>query len=58
MVQGQEAITGVKDAQSVLFTTYRIEEDLLNGRVHYTSKDGKKAIAYATGRWRIQSERY
>ena len=46
VVQGQEAITGAKDAQSKIFTTYQIEENPLNGRVHYTSIDGKRAIAW------------
>ena len=55
VVQGEESITGAKDAQSQIFTTYRIEKDLLNGRVHYTSGDGTKALAYGGGSWRIQS---
>ena len=54
VVQGQDAITGAKDAQSHIFTTYHIEEYPLDGRVHYTSMDGRKAIAYSNGRWRIR----
>ena len=56
VVQGQEAITGAKDAHSYIFTTYRIENNLLNGRVHYTSIDGTQAIAYNNdeGIWCIQ----
>ena len=53
-VVGQGA---VRDAQSHLYQTYTIEPDLLNGKVHYTSKDGEEAIAYDGSRseWNIQS---
>ena len=49
VVQGQEAKTGVKEHQPGIFTNYHIEENLLNGRVHYTSMDGTTAIAYHQG---------
>ena len=59
MIQGDDAKSGAKDAQSNIFTTYHIEENPLNGRVHYTSVDGKIAIAYKAygnfGYWIIQS---
>ena len=56
MVQSQDAITGAKDALPNIFTTYQIEENPFNGRVHYTSVDGKRAIAYSEtwGQWLIQ----
>ena len=43
-----------KQTQSGIFTTYTIEPDLMNGRVHYTSLDGTKAIAFGTYNWHIQ----
>ena len=46
VAQGHENVTGAKDAQSSIFTTYRIEEYLLHGKVHYTSVDGTKVIQY------------
>ena len=56
MIQGDDAKSGAKDAQSHIFTTYHIEENPLNGRVHYTSVDGEKVIAYNNelGHWFIQ----
>ena len=54
VVQGNENVTGAKEAQSSIFTTYHIEEDLLYGKVHYTSVDGTKGIQYdANGNWLI-----
>ena len=60
MVYYKKATTGAKEALSRLFTTYYIEEDNLNGRVHYTSKDGKGAVAYNNefGSWVIQPAEY
>ena len=55
VVQGQEAITAVKDARPNIFTTYHVEENLFNGKAHYTSEDGTEAIVYNKGPWRIQS---
>ena len=44
-----------KQTHSGIFTTYTIEPDLMNGRVHYTSLDGTKAIAFGgNGVWYIQ----
>ena len=39
-----------------IFTSYTIESYLLNGKVHYTSGDGTKAISYliGDGAWGIQ----
>ena len=55
VVQGHEGMTGPKDAQSSIFTTYRIEEDLLYGKVRYTSVDGTQVIQYdQNGNWIIQ----
>ena len=34
------------DTYSSIFTTYTLESNLVNGKGHYTSKDGTKAIAY------------
>ena len=51
VIRGVEPIT---DDEKSIFTIYHIEENLLNGKVHYTSEDGKKAIAYSSGKWRIQ----
>ena len=45
----------VCDKQSYIFTTYMIESDSLNGKVHYTSRNGAKVIAYDGGDWNIQS---
>lgn len=44
----------VRDAQQNIFKTYTLEADLLNGKVHYTSKDGDRAIAYDGSSWNIQ----
>ena len=43
--------------QPGIFTSYKIEQDPFNGKVHYTSEDGEKAIAYESkrGEWNIQS---
>ena len=56
VVQTQAAKTGAKDKHPYIFTTYHIEDNFLNGRVHYTSKDGTNAIAYNNerGDWNIQ----
>ena len=44
------------NAQSNAFTVYTVESDSLNGKVHYTSRNGAKAVAYDTaGDWNIQS---
>ena len=57
VVQGREAVSGVKDARPWIFSTYHREDKLLNGRLHYTSKDGRTAIAHSGGLWRIQPEK-
>ena len=46
----------VKNALPIIFTTYTVEHTLFNGHVHYTSQDGRKAIAFANKRkhWKIQ----
>ena len=46
----------VLNAYPKIFTTYKIETNLLNGRVHYTSQDGKLALAFnaAHKQWYIQ----
>ena len=43
--------------QPGIFTSYKIEKDLFNGKVHYTSEVGEKAIAFESKRreWNIQS---
>ena len=43
--------------QPGIFTSYKMEQDPFNGKVHYTSEDGEKAIAYESkrGEWNIQS---
>ena len=46
---------GVCDTQSLSFLTYMIESDSFNGKVHYTSRNGAKAIAYDGGDWNIQT---
>ena len=38
--------TKVFNAHPMIFTTYLIEDGTINGRVHYTSQDGKRAISY------------
>ena len=43
-----------RDARPNIFKTYTIENDLLNGKVHYTSKDGDHAIAYVGSSWLAQ----
>ena len=45
-----EGKTHVYEAFPFLFTEFEIESDNLNGKVHYTTKDGKYAIAYNTCR--------
>ena len=56
VVQGQESATAVKEASPDVFTNYRIEGDLLNGKAHYSSYDHQTAIAYNNygGGWLIQ----
>ena len=52
---GSESAVGAS-LQSI-FTNYSVEDDLVNGRVHYISRDGSKAIAYHKdhgGQWFIQ----
>ena len=43
--------------KSGIFTSYKIERDFLNGKVHYTSENGEEAIAFESkrGEWNIQS---
>ena len=56
VVQGQESATAVKDELPDLFTNYRLEGGLVNGKAHYTSDDHQKAIAYSNvGGWLMQS---
>ena len=45
----------VRDVYPNAFTTYTMESDLLNGKVHYTSSGGNKAITYVGSKWLIQS---
>ena len=45
----------VRDLKPSTFTTYTMESDLVNGKVHYTSSSGDKAITYVGSMWRIQS---
>ena len=48
-----------KQTHSSIFTTYTIEGNLVNGRVHYTSTDGTKAIAFGSnGNWQISAVAY
>ena len=46
------------EKQSLIFTTYTMEPDLLNSHPHYTSQDGSKAIAFNLdgNNWKIQPE--
>ena len=52
----------VKSVVPKIFTTYTKEPDIINGHVHYTSVDGRKAIAFndEDKEWKIQlvSHRY
>ena len=48
----------VSQGSSGILTTYLIEDNLLNGRVHYTSEDGKDTLTYVKGHWSIQDERH
>ena len=43
------------ERHSYIYTSYVIEKDKINGRNHYTSEDGKSAIAYICNKWNIQS---
>ena len=56
VVQKDESDTAARLSQPKIFTNYTIETGLVNGRVHYTSHDGTKAIAYHEdkGQWIIQ----
>ena len=59
VVQAQEDITAVKERLPHIFTEYRIEGTIFNGKRHYTSTDGQTIIAYtnaAGGGWLIQPE--
>ena len=39
-----------------IFTTYKLEPDLVNGKQHYTSQDGTRAISFVNNRiWMVQS---
>ena len=42
------------DRHSSMFTNYHIERSFLNGKVHYTSEDGTRAISYFNNKWHIQ----
>ena len=44
------------ERHSYIYTSYVIEEGKINGRNHYTSEDGKSAIAYICNKWNIQSD--
>ena len=43
-----------------IFKNYKIEPDLVNGRLHYTSQDGKFAVAFnnVKNQWVIQPVAY
>ena len=45
-----------KEKQSLIFTTYTMEPDFVNGHPHYTSLDGSWAIAFNQdhNEWKIQ----
>ena len=45
----------VLDIYPSIFTTYARESDLVNGKVHYTSSGGDRAISYVGSKWLIQS---
>ena len=45
-----------RDARPSIFKTYLIEPDLVNGKAHYTSADGKYAIAYTGSGWNLQPD--
>ena len=55
--QGDYHDRGAQREVPQIFTSYAIEPDKINGRVHYTSKDGKYALAYneKTFLWMIQT---
>ena len=41
-------------AQSMVFNIYKIENNIINGKAHYTSDDGKREIWYGEcGLWMI-----
>ena len=46
---------GAFDSHPNIFTPYTLESDLVNGREHYISQDGNKAITYNKG-WIIQKQ--
>ena len=56
VIQKDVSDTAARVYQPNIFTNYTIETGLVNGRVHYTSHDGTKAIAYQEdkGQWLIQ----
>lgn len=41
-----------------IYTSYVIEKGMINGRNHYTSEDGTRAITYTScsNKWYIQSD--
>ena len=52
-------VVGGGDAKAqlpLIFTTFTIEKDFINGYVHYTSNNGKKTVAYNDehNEWKIQ----
>ena len=54
MLEHEEGESHVYQKYPFLFTEYEIESRNLNGKAHYTSKDGLYAISYNTcGQWVI-----
>ena len=48
---------GAQQSLPEYFTTYTLEASLSNGKAHYTSQDGTRAIAYGEyGNWELQDK--
>ena len=53
-------ITGAYDTKPEVYQEFENEPGYINGKAHYTSADGKWAIAYSGSNWYVQpvSQRY
>ena len=56
--QPDPSVDGAQQSLPEYFTTYTLEASLTNGKAHYTSQDGTRAIAYGEyGNWELQDKR-
>ena len=56
LISHKENLTNAFDAQHTIFAFYAIEDNMINGKAHYSSNDGTKGIWYGEcGLWMIGS---